>query len=503
MSRLFKKLGFCLPLFMTSINFALVMDNLKQTTVGALVWNLLDRFGQQVLQFAVAIIVANILFPDDYAVVAMLAIFTAVGNLIVESGFGAALIQRKDADETDFSTVFWFNLVMSLALYGLLMAAMPLIVAYFQEPQLEKVGAVVFLALPVNASMLIQTTLLNKQIRFRQLAKIDLSAMVVSSVVAVAMAVAGFGVWTLAWQPVTLAMGKSVLLWTTNDWRPRLSFSLSRLRKLFGFASSLLVSGLINTCFVNVYSLVIPKLYPKRELGYFTQGNKISDPIVSLVYGSIQNATYPIFSHIQNERVRLINAYRKSIRLTSLLTFPLMVGGMVTAPQIFRILFKSAWWPAIPYFQLLCVGGCFTVLTAINNNFIKVSGRSSGILKTELCKILFTVVAVAVLMRHSVLAMVAGLMAVRAMVHVVGMAFTHLYTGYGLVAQTFDTLPYLLLAAVMGVITYSLSFVSVLSAHPWLLLGMQIVVGVGVYIGLAYLTGSKILREALQLLKKR
>lgn len=479
------------------------MDNLKQKTVGALIWNLLDRFGQQVLQFAVAIIVANILFPDDYAVVAMLAIFTAVGNLIVESGFGAALIQRKDADEVDFSTVFWFNLGMSLALYGLLLAAMPLIVGYFQEPMLAKVGAVVFLVLPVNASMLIQTTLLNKQIRFRQLAKIDLAAMVVSSAVAVAMAIAGCGVWALAWQPVTLAAGKSILLWATNDWRPRRCFSIQRLRKLFTFASSLLLSGLINTCFVNIYSLVIPKLYPKRELGYFTQGNKICDPVVSLVYGSIQNATYPIFSHIQNERQRLINAYRKSIRLTSLLTFPLMVGGMVVAPQVFHILFKSAWWPAIPYFQLLCVGGCFTVLTAVNNNFIKVSGRSSGILKIELCKILFTIAAIVLLMRHSVLAMVGGLMAVRAAVHVVGMAFTHRYTGYRFLSQVRDTLPYLLLATVMGAATYSLSLIGPLCAMPWLLLGLQIVAGVAVYGGLAYLTGSQILREGLQLLKKK
>lgn len=479
------------------------MDNLKQTTVSALVWNLIDRFGQQVLQFAVAIVVANILCPDDYAVVAMLAIFTAIGNLIVESGFGAALIQRKDVGEDDYSTVFWFNLGMSVVLYAALVASLPLIAAYFHEPQLRSVGTVVFLSLPVSASMLIQNTLLTKQVRFRHLAKVDLTAMILSSVVAVAMAAGGCGVWTLAWQPVALAAAKSLLLWMTSGWRPRLCFSLARLRSLFGFASSLLASGLINACFLNVYSLVIPRLYPKRELGYFTQGNKICDPIVSLVYGSIQNATYPIFSHIQDEHERLINAYRKTIRLTSLLTFPMLIGAIAVGPQLFHLIFKEAWWPAIPYFQLLCAGGCFTVLTAVGNNFIKVSGRSSGILKLEVVKILLTVGVIALLMRESVLVMVGGLVSVRLAVHVACMALTHRYTGYRFTAQLRDTLPYLVLAAVMGVVAWLPSLVPALQARAWLLLPLQVVLGAASYTGLAYLTGSRVLREALQLLRRK
>ena len=317
-------------------------QTLKQKTIGAIIWNLLDRGGQQVLQMAMVIVVANILCPDDYALVAMLAIFTAVGNLVVESGFGAALIQRHDADDRHYSSVFWFNLAMSSALYLLLLGCSPWIAAYFGEPQLVALSAVVFLSLPLNATMLIQTTLLNKQIRFRHLAKVNLAAMLVSSLAAIVMALCGCGVWTLAWQPVILAGVKSGLLWTTNRWRPQCYFSMAIIRDLFGFASSLLLSGLLNVVFINVYSLVIPRLYPKRELGLFTQGNKICDPIVSLVYGSIQNATYPIFSNIQNQHDRLINAYRKSIRFTSFLTFPLLIGGVMVAPALFRLRKREA-----------------------------------------------------------------------------------------------------------------------------------------------------------------
>ncbi len=475
-------------------------QTLKQKTIGAIIWNLLDRGGQQVLQMAMVIVVANILCPDDYALVAMLAIFTAVGNLVVESGFGAALIQRHDADDRHYSSVFWFNLVMSSALYLLLLGCSPWIAAYFGEPQLVALSAVVFLSLPLNATMLIQTTLLNKQIRFRHLAKVNLAAMLVSSLAAIVMALCGCGVWTLAWQPVILAGVKSGLLWTTNRWRPQCYFSMAIIRDLFGFASSLLLSGLLNVVFINVYSLVIPRLYPKRELGLFTQGNKICDPIVSLVYGSIQNATYPIFSNIQNQHDRLINAYRKSIRFTSFLTFPLLIGGVMVAPALFRLLFKSEWWDAIPFFQLLCMGGCFTVLTAINNNFIKVSGRSSGILRIEIIKMALTAVSIALLAREGVLAMVAGLMAVRGVVHLINIYYTQRYTGYGMWAQLCDTVPYLLLAVVMAAAVWSVGLVV---DKPWLLLPLQIVAGAAVYTLLAYATGSKILKDAIRLLLKK
>jgi teichuronic acid exporter len=475
-------------------------DSLKQKTISALLWNLIDRFGQQVLQFIVVIIVANILVPDDYALVAMLAIFTAIGNLIIESGFGAALIQKKNADDKDFSTVFWFNLMMSIGLYALLMGASPLIVAYFHEPMLTQIGAVVFLGMPINASMLIQNTLLSKQVRFKQLAKVDLLSMIISSAAAIIMAVEGCGVWALAWQPVILAASKSALLWYWSSWRPQWFFSFKIIRELFGYASSLLLSGLVNTCFVNVYSLVIPKLYPKRELGYFTQGNKICDPIVSLIYGSIQNATFPIFSGIQDEHERLIKAYRKSIRFTSFLTFPMMIGAICVAPALFHLLFKAAWWPAIPFFQLLCMGGCFTILTAINNNFIKVSGRSSGILKIEIYKVIFTIIAIALLLHQGVLAMVAGLISVRLIVHLINMIYTQRYTGYRFMAQLKDTLPYLFIALLMGAVVWILGYAI---NNQVLLLICQIITGVIVYFAIAYTAGSKILKESLELLKRR
>lgn len=474
-------------------------SSLKQKTIGALLWNLLDRMGQQVLLFIVGILVANILSVEDYALVGMLAIFSAIAGIIVDSGFSVALIQKKETTEEEFSSVFWFNLGMSCLLYAALVLCSPLIARFFHQPRLTELAAVVFLALPINALTTIQTTLLNKTIRFKPLAKINLAAMTLSGASSLIMALSGFGVWTLALQPVILAAARAVLLWVQSDWRPRRVFRLHTIRSLFSFASSLLLASLINTCFLNIYSAIIGKLYPVKQLGYYTQGNKMCDMGVSLLYGSIQNATFPIFSSIQNEHERLIRAYRKTIRFTAFITFPIMTGLLVTARPIIQLLLKEEWWPSIPFFQLLCIGGCFTILTAVNNNFIKVSGRSDGILKTEYCKVILTIAILLLTYREDVLTMVAGLVVTRMLVYLINMVYTARFTGYKFFMQFVDILPYAGLSILMALLI--LPFGNWID-NRFLLLSVQAVAGIALYTGIAYITGSKILKESLSLLKR-
>ena len=475
-------------------------DNLKKRTMGALLWNLVDRLGQQLLQFVIAIVVANLLCPDDYALVGMLAIFTAISTILIESGFGAALIQKSDADERDFSTVFWFNLVMSIAIYFILLLGSPLIASFFNEPRLVSISAVVFAAIPINGISLIQTTVLSKQINFKPITQADIAGVTAGGITSLVLALLGFGVWALAVQPVAQAVVRSCMLWFGSKWRPRRYFKFSILRQFWGYSFSLMLSSMINTCFINVYSVVVPKLYPKRQLGYITQANKICDPFVALVYGSIQNATFPIFSSIQHDEERLIRSFRKTIRFTSFLTFPLLFGIIGVAPAVFHLLFKSEWWPAIPFLQILAVGGCFTILTSINNNFIKVSGRSMGILKTELSKIVLTIIVILLLRHCSVLMMVAGIVSVRLLVHLIYMYYTQRYTGYHIWQQCLDTVPYALIAGVMLALVWAAGYIQ-LPALPTLLL--QIAIGVVSYVGISYLLGSKILAEAIQLVLKR
>ena len=475
-------------------------QSLKQKTVGALLWNLLDRMGQQVLLFIVGIIVANILSVEDYALVGMLAIFSAVANIVLDSGFSAALIQKKETTERDFSSVFWFNLGISILLYLLLIAVSPFISRFFAQPKLTELAVVIFLALPINSLAIIQTTILTKEVRFKALAKANLLSMMISGIASLAMAYSGWGVWALALQPVILSITRTLLLWIQSTWYPKRIFSVQAIKELFSFASSLLIASLINTCFLNIYSVIIGRLYPVKQLGYCTQGNKMCDMGVSMLYGSIQNATYRIFSSIQDEKERLIRAYRKTIRFTAFITFPVMAGLTVIARPVIEMLLKEEWWPAIPFFQLLCAGGCFTILTAINNNFIKVSGRSDGILKLEYFKIIITILVLALTYNRPVLIMVAGLVAARALVYFINMIYTARYTGYKIGMQFRDLLPYLLLSGAM------IAFILPISHYinlNWMLMSVQIVAGITIYITLAYVTGSKILKESIELLLKK
>lgn len=475
-------------------------QSLKQKTVGALFWSLLDRIGQQVLMFVVQIVVANILSREDYGLVGMLAIFTAIGTILIDSGFSSALIQKKQVLEKDLNSVFWFNLGISLIIYLILIAASPYIALYFEQPMLTQLSIVIFLAIPINSLAIIQSTILNKEIRFKALTKVNLIAMSISGVVSLIMALTGCGVWTLALQPVILAASRTFMLWLESSWRPSRQFSTDSIRNLFGFASNLLLANLINTCFLNIYSVIIGKIYPLVQMSYYTQGNKLCDMGVSTLYGSIQNATYPIFSSIQNDYERLIRSFRKTIRLTSFLTFPTLTGLIVIAPSAIRILLKEDWWPTIPIFQWLCLAGCFTILTAINNNFIKVSGHSGGILKLEYFKVIITIGVVLLTFRYSIEIMVIGIVVTRFLIYLINTSYTARFTGYSFGKQWSDTYPYVLLSLVMGACIYPLSLM--IHTH-WLLLILQIIIGAAIYIALAHFSGSKIFKESLELINKR
>lgn len=475
-------------------------QSLKQKTIGALLWNLLDRMGQQVLLFVVGITVANILSVEDYALVGMLSIFIALANIVLESGFSAALIQKQQSTEQDFSSVFWLNIGMSLLLYLLLVLSSPWIAQFFNQPKLSELAIVIFLALPINSLTIIQTTLLNKEIRFKALAKINLLSITISGVSSLLMALYGLGIWTLALQPVILALARASLLWLHSSWRPTRTFSFTAIKELFGYASNLLLASLINTCFLNIYSLFIGKIYPTKELGYYTQGNKMCDMGVTMLYGSIQNATFPIFSSIQNEKERLIRAYRKTLRFTAFVTLPVMTGLIIVAPPFIELLLKEAWWPSIPFFQLLCAGGIFSILTAINNNFIKVSGRSDGILKLEYFKIALTIIALALTFDKPVLTLVKGMVITRASIYLINVFYTGWITGYKWHTQLRDLLPYALLSVAMGGSIYLLDL---FIENRLLLLLAQTLTGVVIYLLLSYLTGSRILKEAIEILFKK
>ena len=475
-------------------------SSLKQKTIGALLWNLLDRMGQQVLLFIVGILVANILSVEDYALVGMLAIFSAIANIILDSGFSAALIRKQDATEADYNSVFYFNVFISACLYLLLFACSPLIATFFNQPLLTDLARVIFLALPFNSLSLIQSTLLNKQVNFRLLTKINIIALTVSGFCSLGMAYGGLGVWTLAWQPVILAFLRTVLLWFFNTWRPALQFSVSSIKELFSFSSNLLLASLVNSIFTNIYSVAIGKLYPPVQLGYYTQGNKFSVMIISSMYSSLQAATYPIFAHIQNDKKRSVRSYRKTMRFTAFLTFPLMIGVVSVASPFISLILKAEWMGCVPFFQLTCLAGIFTILNAVNQNFAKVQGRSDLIFKLEIARTVLIILCLIASLRQSALIMVAYLTLTQMLIYLISIFFIGKAVGYNWLQQIRDIAPYAVLSVGMwGILLIPDYFIEA----NYLLLPVKIVIGICFYYGANRILGSTILNEAIQLILKR
>lgn len=475
-------------------------QSLKQKTIGALLWNLLDRLGQQVLLFIVGILVANILSVEDYGLIGMLAIFSAIANIVLESGFGSALIRKQDATETDYNSVFYFNTCISAVLYLTLYLAAPFIANYFEQPLLTPLSRVVFLSLPFNSLSLIQTTLLNKKVQFKTLAKVNLISLLISACSQLAMAFSGMGVWTLAWQPVILAFSRSVLLWMLNQWRPKLLFSLKSIRVLFGFASNLLLGSIINAIFTNIYSVAIGKLYPPQQLGYYTQGNKFSLMVISSIYSSLQTATYPIFSSIQDDRERSIRAYRKTIRFTAFLTFPLMIGLVSIASPFISIILKAEWASCIPFFQLACLAGIFTILGTINQNFVKAYGRSDMIFKLEIIRTLLIIVCLLATLRESALTMILFQTIAQVVIYLISIIYIGRIVGYRWTHQLRDILPYAALSVAMWAL---LLLPDYFIRANYLLLPVKTVIGAAFYYFANRWLGSQILNEATEILFKR
>lgn len=473
---------------------------LKEKTIWALVWNVLDKAGQQILLFIVGILIARVLSSEDYALVGMLSIFTALANIVIESGFSTALIRKKDTSQRDYNSVFFFNLVASIILYLLLFIFAPLIAEFYNQPSLTILARVIFLAIPINSMSLIQTTLLTKEIKFKELTKVNFASLLISGLLSLYMAYNGFGVWTLAVQPLSLATIRCILLWITNKWFPKFEFDRTCIKELFGFASNLLLANIINTVFLNIYSVFIGKIYPLQQLGYYSQGSKMSDMSVSTIYGSIQSATYPIFSSIQDDKERLLRSYRKTIRLTAFFAFPAMIGLVLVGDPFIRVTLTDKWEHAIPFFQLLSIGGIFTILTAINSNFIKVSGRSDVLLKLEIFKIIATVVILLCTINQSVWIMVLGLVVTRMFVYLFNIIAVGKFCDYALIAQLKDIFPYFLLSLLLFIALYPLSFII---SNLFLLLVSQIALFAIAYLVLSKWFGSKITEDLITLVFKR
>lgn len=433
---------------------------LKDKTIKGVSWSFIDNISSSGISFLVSLVLARILSPEEYGVMAMLTIFIAVSNSIVDSGFSNALIRKSDVAELDYNTTFYFNLVVSFILYLVLYACAPLISDFFSESLLIPVTRVLGLVLIVNACSIIQRTILVKAVDFKTQTKISLVSSILSGVIGISMAIYHCGVWSLVGQQLSRQVLNSLLLWIYGKWKPLWEFSYNSFKNLFGFGSKLLLSGLIDTIYKNVYYIVIGRFYTAEQLGQYTRAEQFTSIFSSNLTSVIQRVSYPVLSSIQEDAIRLQEAYRKIIKATMLITFVCMLVLAALAKPLVLILIGEKWLFAVPYLQILCFAEMFYPLHAINLNILQVKGRSDLFLKLEVIKKIVAIFPIVLGITLGIKFMLWGAVCTS----VISFFFNSYYSGhlvnYSTMNQIKDIYPTFLIALFVAGAIWCLSFLN-------------------------------------------
>lgn len=463
-------------------------------------WSSIDRFTTQGIQFVFSILIARLLSPSDYGVVAMLGIFLAVSQTFVDSGFGVALIRKIDRTDTDFSTVFYFNIAVGLFFYAVLWLASPYIAAFYDIPLLEDVTKVVALTLVFSSFSGVQSAKLTIAIDFKTGAKISVTVTLLSGAVGLWIAYRGYGVWALVVQSVSGSLMRTALLWLFVRWMPKLVFSWRSFREMFSFGSKLLTSRLLDTVYNNVYTLVIGRCFSSATLGVYSRADSLAQYPSFNLTSVLQGVTFPVLCSIQNEPERLADIYKRFLRLSAFVVFPLMVGLAAVADPLIRLLLTDRWVGAIYLLQIVCFAMMWYPIHAINLNLLQVKGRSDFFLKLEVIKKIQGVIVLCATIPLGIVAMCYGRIFGSLLSLVWNTYYTRKLIGYGYWAQMRDLLHILVHALVMGVIVWG---VVQWTGQLWLQLVAGIVAGAIYYTVGAYLLRFDELRELVSLVRKK
>ncbi len=432
--------------------------SLKQKTVSGLLWSFIDQFANLGITFIVGIILARLLSPREFGLIGMITVFIAVSESFINSGFSQALIRKKDCTQTDYSTVFFFNILVGVVLFIILFFSAPAIAKFFNEPELKSIVQVLGFVLIISSITLIQRTILTKRIDFKLQARISVIASVGSGIIAIIMAYNSFGVWSLVMQRLIKEAFNSVLLWLWNRWKPMLVFSNQSFNELFGFGSKLLLVGLIDTLYRNIYFIVIGKYFSAQELGFYTRADQFKSLPSKNLNNIIGRVSYPVLSTMQDDIPRLKSNYVKLIRSTMFITFILMLGMAAVAEPMVIVLIGEKWRPSIIYLQMLCFVGMMYPLHALNLNMLQVQGRSDLTLKLEIIKKILAVPIIIIGIIWGIKIMIAGMMVNTLIAYYFNSFWSGKLIGYSIKQQIADVFPSFVLALIMAGVIFGLGF---------------------------------------------
>ena len=427
--------------------------SLKKKTISGMAWSFIDIFAKQGVTFVIGIILARLLSPEEFGLIGMTTIFIVLSESVMDSGFGQALVRKKECTQVDYSTVFYFNLVTGILFFFLIFFSADFISNFFNEPKLRIIIQVLGAGLIIKSLSIIQSVILIKRINFKLQTKISILASVGSGILGIFLAYQGFGVWSLVVKVLSGFTITTILLWIWNNWKPSFIFSWDSFKTLFSFGSKLLMSGLIKRAYDNVYLVVVGKFFYAEQLGFFTRANQFNQLVSRNLTMAIQRVSYPVLSSIQDDIQLLRITYRQLIKSTMLLTFFSMIGLIVIAKPLILVLIGEKWLPSVIYLQLLCFVGIFFPLQEINQNMLKVQGRSDIILKLEIVKKILVIPIIYIGILYGIKVLIIGMIFMALVSYLVDSFFAGRLIDYSGIKQMKDIYLTCLCACIAGFIT--------------------------------------------------
>lgn len=421
-----------------------------------IIWSIGQQFSVKFINLFITIILARLLSPAEFGLIAMLSIFIAVGNSLMDSGLTSSLIRTRTAGQKDYSTIFFFNLLGSLVVYGVFFIAAPFIAEFYRQPQLTNIVRIYGLTFLINAFFSIQSTLLTKEMKFKLQTIIQIPSVILGGCLGIFLAKNGYGTWSLVWMSLLSATVSTILHWFYSDWRPRLLFSKKSFRRHFHFGYKMTLSGLLDTVYQNLYTVIIGRFYAATQLGFYARADSLSQLPIGIISTAINKVTYPMFSNISNDDEKLKMVYKRLMQQVLFWNAPILIFLALIAQPLISLLLTDKWLPSVPYFQILCIAGVLYPLHAYNLNILKVKGQSGQFLKLEVLKKTLSVIGIVCVIPFGIM----GLLYYQLFFTVFAYYINSIYSGrlinYPLKEQLHDIVPILMLSSLLGLACYGL-----------------------------------------------
>lgn len=464
-----------------------------------MIWTGLDRLGTRFIQFVIEIVIARVLLPSDYGLIGMLAIFMVIAQTFIDSGFSNALIQKKDRNLNDYSTVFYFSIIVASFIYLILYLSAPFIAEFYHQPILCKVARVYLLTLIINSFSITQTAKLTIDLNFKVQAIVSILSILVSGSIGIYLAYSGFGVWALVWQGITAAFVRTIAIWIASRWKPLLIFSKDSFDRLFSFGSKLLASSLINNVYNNLSTLIIGKAFQATELGFFTRAQQFCQLPTQTITNIVIKVNYPILAELQDDNEKLVESYKILLRTPIFILYPLLFGMSVLAVPMIQVILGEIWVPAAYLIPILCFGCLWDPLSSINLNLLYVKGQTNLVLKLEFIKkpIAF------ILLFCSIPLGLKGMCCALSLYSLIAFSFNCYYTDkildFGILKQLKSILPIFLYCIIMSIFVYGIT-IFIINPVTKLIIGSLI--GILSYLMISYFVKDKSLFQIIRICKR-